>query len=58
MLSEELGNKMTKRIDHKLLANKRKRISQKDVFNNISRFFVKRGLVVENPSDIFSRITK
>lgn len=33
MLSEELGNKMTKRIDHKLLANERKRISQKDVFN-------------------------
>nr|AIE93227.1 hypothetical protein [uncultured marine thaumarchaeote AD1000_33_B07] len=25
--------------------------------NNISRFFVKRGLTVENPIDVFNRIT-
>ena len=26
--------------------------------NNISNFFVKRGLIVENPLDVFERITK
>ncbi|MGI0046193.1 MAG: serine protein kinase RIO [Nitrosotalea sp.] len=33
-----------------------KEFLQRDI-NNISRFFVKRGLTVENPSDIMSRIT-
>lgn len=36
---------------------KAKEFLERDI-NNISRFFVKRGLVVENPSDILSRITK
>lgn len=34
-----------------------KEFLERDI-NNITRFFVKRGLTVENPSDIFARITK
>ncbi len=34
-----------------------KEFLERDI-KNITRFFVKRGLVVENPSDIFARITK
>jgi RIO kinase 1 len=35
---------------------KAKELLKRDI-NNISRFFVKRGLTVENPIDIFNRIT-
>lgn len=34
-----------------------KEFLERDI-NNISRFFVKRGLTVENPSDVLARITK
>jgi len=34
-----------------------KEFLERDI-KNITRFFVKRGLTVENPSDIFARITK
>ncbi|HLA22523.1 MAG TPA: RIO1 family regulatory kinase/ATPase, partial [Nitrosopumilaceae archaeon] len=34
-----------------------KEFLERDI-NNITRFFVKRGLTVENPSDILARITK
>ena len=84
MLSDELQEKLAKRIDDILVGKDRERKSQKDGFNNkvfdfgsavdirhpnaieflerdiknMTRFFVKRGLTVENPIDILKRITK
>ena len=68
ILFDGIQKKLAKKIDEKLLIfdfsssvdirhPNAKEFLERDI-KNITKFFVKRGLTVENPIDVFERLTK
>jgi len=68
ILFDGIQKKLAKKIDEKLIIfdfgsavdirhPNAKEFLERDI-KNITKFFVKRGLTVENPIDVFERLTK